>query len=380
MPEYFHQDLSNPRGYAVVQGRPKPGEAAVALTKDGHCVFGSPGSGRATYAKAGSPLMHYDDEVERQRRLVCDTALGQLILDHPRVALPAVNMVSRGLEAYWRQLKLRLSRDGFKSIVETDGKYISNPTSFGRLPVAQPSSTETNQFGAKVDIWLGALGRADLPQILTVHDTFLKVYCANEKGAGKPTEAAARMGFREDWYDKTARGRANVPAESVRMSALPGLITSDFTIPFGPSFDRCGIDFATMRTEMRKRGTDMFMIDAQVMRPEFRAVLGQHNLVFAASASGTTSTLLASACTFSPGIRGNAEHMKQYLMACLAYLVGGGMHTSHEVFYTGGLAGLPYVTGKYLGMLPSTFSSSRYSERWQSEFWELVRPDRPTPR
>lgn len=378
MPEYLKQDLSNPRGYAVVQGRPKATEAAVALTREGVVVFGTPGTGRATYAKPGSPLIHYDDEVERQRRLVCDTALGQLILDHPRIATPAVNRVSRAIESYWRGLKLRLgSVDAFKPIVETDGKYVSNKTSFGRLPEATPSPSEVNQFSAKVDIWLTALQREDLPQILTLHDTFLKIYCRNELDSGmNPMAVAAKFGFREDWYDKAARGRGNV--KGATPSSMPGLITHDFTIPFAGSLERCGIDFDTMRSETRNRGTDMFMIEAKVMRPEFRDVLGDKNLVFAASASGTTSTLLASANTFSPGLAG--ETLKQYLMACIAYLVGGGMHTSHEVFYTGGLAGLDYTPGKYLAMLPTSFTSTRYGEKWQTEFWELVRPDRLAPR
>src|SRR5262249_48089229 len=153
---------------------------------------------------------HYDDEVERQRRLLCDTALGQLMLDHPKFAQPAVDTVSRGLEAYWQTLRGRLSdADAFKKIVEVDGKYVSNPTSFGRLPVAQPAPSEVNQFKAKIEIWLGSLWGGDLPRILTLHDTFLKVYCGNEPKVGKPMEVANALGLREDWYDKEARGRAN---------------------------------------------------------------------------------------------------------------------------------------------------------------------------
>jgi len=77
MPEYLKQDLMNPRGYSVCQGRPKASEAAVALLSDGRCLFGDPSmTSRSTYARAGSKIIYYDDEVERQRRLVCDTALG----------------------------------------------------------------------------------------------------------------------------------------------------------------------------------------------------------------------------------------------------------------------------------------------------------------
>jgi hypothetical protein len=193
-------------------------------------------------------------------------------------------------------------------------------------------------------------------------------------------EVATKFGFREDWYEGGARGRENRPNTSYKQTGMPGLITSDFTIPYVPSLERSGIDFSNMRLETRNRGTDMFLIAAKQMRPEFRKILGENNLVFAASASGTTSTLLSSAKIFKPGLLNDPESMKQYLMGCVAYLVGGGMHTCHEVFYTGGIAGLHYTPGKYMDMLPRTFTSSRLYEHWATEFWDIVRPDRLSPR
>jgi hypothetical protein len=379
MPEYLRQDLIDVRGYAPKPGRPKPGEAAVALTEDGRCVFGDAKMARATYAKTGSKLMYYDDEVERQRRLVCDTALGQLMLDNPKIALPAVNAVSSGIETYWHNLKSKMSGpDAFKDSVETDGRYVSSPTSFGRLPVAKPSPSEVNQFKATIDIWVGNLSGTDLPKIMTLHVAFLKIYSRNEPKAGKPMEIANKLGLWEDWYDKEERGRSN--RQGFTGTAMPGLISDDFTIPYALSLERCGIDLTEMRLEVRNRGTDMFMIEATKMGPDFRKMLGEHNLVFAASASGTTSTLLASAATFRSGFLSDAEAVRQYLMACVAYLVGGGMHTCHEVFYTAGRAGLSYTPGKYIAMLPRTFTGSRLYEHWATEFWDIVRPDRPSPR
>ncbi len=372
----------NERGYVAREGRPKATEAAVALTSDGRVVFGDPKTARSTYAKPGSRLTYYDDEVERQRRLVCDSALGQLILDNPKFAQPAVNSVSQGIEAYWERLSRRLSTpEAFQKIVQTDGKYVSNPTSFGRLPVAKPSPTEVNQFKAKIDMWLSSLRSNDLPQIMTLHDTFLKIYCSNEKAVGKPMELATKYGLREEWYEGTERGRENRGKDSFAPTGMPGLLSNDFTIPFAPSLDRSGIDFSNMRLEVRNRGTDMFMIAAKGMRAEFRQVLGENNLVFAASASGTTSTLLTSAKAFQSTLLENPESAKQYLMGCVAYLVGGGMHTCHEVFYTGGkVAGVTYTTGKYIDMLPRAFTGSRLYERWSTEYWDLVRPDRQSPR
>lgn len=102
------------------------------------------------------------------------------------------------------------------------------------------------------------------------------------------------------------------------------------------------------------------------------------NLNFSASASGTTSTLLASAYAFSRNMFENSrqgrdiEGLKQYMMGCVAYLVGSGMHTCHEVFYTGNkVDGLNYVTGKYDSMLPISFSGSPEYRKWKDEFWDV---------
>jgi len=56
------------------------------------------------------------------------------------------------------------------------------------------------------------------------------------------------------------------------------------------------------------------------------------------------------------------------------------MHTCHEVFYTGRCANLPYTDGKYLDILPETFKTSPVGIKWQAEFWDIVRPDRSSPR
>jgi hypothetical protein len=79
-------------------------------------------------------------------------------------------------------------------------------------------------------------------------------------------------------------------------------------------------------------------------------------------------------------LRGGLDLKKKYLLACVAYLVGGGMHSCDEVFFTGGKAGMKYTPGKYLDMLPSSFLQSEVGQKWKDEFWEIVRPDRQSPR
>lgn len=383
-------------------GKPQMTHWAVALTADGRCVYGERRNVKQSDLPKGSML--YDDEVERQRRLVCDTALGQLVLDNPELVLPAVRAVNEGIKTYWKEVQNRLTQDttyeyeeevsdglggtkkvkkvGVKGlgwhIVNKDGKWVSNPTSFGRLPKVESSLPVV----ATVNSWLTAFAGTDLPQMMTLHDTFLKVYRSDkDKKTGSAGRQADKFKLRENWFDdRVLRGREDRDKQSYTATNLPGLITDDFTIPWGQSLLRSGIDPDTMRVEKRNRGTDMFRIKATLMKPEFGKVLGDFNLVFAASASGTTGTQLASAYTFAPVIKSDTELKKQYLLACIGYLVGSGMHTCHEAFYTGNLAGLPYKTGKYLDMLPKSFVESEVGKEWQAEFWEFVRPDRRTPR
>lgn len=405
MPDFFEEDLQNPRGYAVRTGRPTASHRAMALTADGACVYGKgQGVGAATCKKLG--WMVYDDEVERQRRLLCDTVLGQMMIDNPAFAQPAVNDVSRGILMYWQALAPRISSPtGFKDLVDKNQKYVYGPTSFGRLTGAMPNANELSRFKGVIDGWVQMLqvSPAYLPKVISLQDMFLRVYKEHGPADGTAKEVsgdyrdmlANSKQLRPGWYeDSNLRGRDPSGATSsalkrpntvdkltnVKTSSWPGLLSADFTVPMAEPLDRCGIDLMRMHVEERRRGVDMFIIKASTMEPGFRKVLAAHNLPFSASASGTTSTLLTSAKTFGGGALNASESLRQYLMGCVAYLVGGGMHTCHEVFVTGELAGLPYRTGKYIEMLPDTFKRSNAYAKWSNEFWELVRPDRSTVR
>jgi len=174
--------------------------------------------------------------------------------------------------------------------------------------------------------------------------------------APSPAKEAARLGWREPWYDKQGRidqrGRVGVEGE-VDVSRLPGIIPLEDKV-FGLwALRRAGISNWGMGTYgandmnfhdkkhkrmFRRRGVDMFKV-TDFLEPNYKAKLKKHGLDFSASASGTTSTLIAAAQSFAPEIVQNSGLLKEYVMACTAYLVGGGMHTCHEVFYTASLSG-----------------------------------------
>jgi hypothetical protein len=109
--------------------------------------------------------------------------------------------------------------------------------------------------------------------------------------------------------------------------------------------------------------------DFESMSPVFKKSVMDSQTGFGAGPSGTTGTLLQSAKTFT-SLEG--EELKRYVFACVAYLVGGGMHTCHEVFTTASLLGLPYDEGKYRRALPTAFRSTADYDAWQVEFYDIA--------
>lgn len=446
----------SPPYFERVNGAPKSTHRPVGLTvPNGEPIFGyeafTAWQGEHVAAKHG--FMRYDDEVARQRRLLAETVLAQLVLDDPSSVWPAVNAVSSGIASYWAKKQATLTAEQLGKMVQDAEKYLYGKTSFGRLPqleptapsaptggatavvvsppttiytpvTSQPSSAldqQANQFKHTVGTWLLPFSAKQpyLPNILNVHDHFLRVFKSLGPSDANPTQSTTwdaspeqqRMSatlktVRPGWYDdKSTRGRvavADYVSESkIRIAArstphppgpgmtsqgisfpggvpsaptptmMPGLLTGDFTIPCVAPMERCGLDLLNL-PESRMRGRDMNLPNAATMEPKFRQILADHNLPFSASASGTTSTLLTSAMTF--GNLGGMEAKKQYLLACVAYLVGGGMHTCHEVFVTGKLLGVPYRAGQYQPTLPTSFTATLAYQTWEAEFWDVARP------
>ncbi|NNF08076.1 MAG: hypothetical protein HKN21_15035 [Candidatus Eisenbacteria bacterium] len=384
--QFLKEELTRPKGYVTKAGKPSPAQRAVALTQQGQPVYSTNRTGRSSIQSKG--LIYYDDEVQRQRRLLAETVLAQFILDKPRYVKRTVDRVSDGIRDYWTVKSRTLSDEVVEGIVRGSTRRFYNTTSFGRLG----QTLTGTQWNAKVNEWIRIMKETpmDLPKVMQLHDYFYKVFgflevsgdmrnphAVSEAVIPSPTFVGMRSRFlktysevRPTWYDdRVRRGRANAAAAPTT-SSWPGLLSSSFTIPLGDPMDRCGIDLmALTSTQARYRGYDMFIPAADDLEDSFKRTLGDFNLPFSASASGTTSTLAIAAATFADL---QAEAKKEYVLACVAYLVGGGMHTCHEVFWTGRLWQVPYMEGKYAPTLPKTFTSSRDYEKWTAEFWDVI--------
>ena len=185
--------------------------------------------------------------------------------------------------------------------------------------------------------------------------------------------ATAEMVRPKSLFDESFRGRK---AKDSKPSATrtPGLLSDDSKVKPALAVERLGLTLDGMKTpEDRVRGMDLFIPEVATMSPEFAESLRQFNLNFGAGPSGTTGTLFAAARAFGD-ITG--DELKKYLLGCVAYLVGGGMHTCHEVFTTFNLLFAqgqgPYQNAKYDGCLPLKFRTTRQYTDWKAEFHDIA--------
>src|SRR5262249_24603017 len=147
------------------------------LTKDGQVVYGLRRIPQATLRKL--KLMDYDDEVERQRRLLADTALAQLALERPRGVQPTGDRVRRAVRTYWLGLKTGASDETVGKIVSESNNRIYGPTSYGRR---DPNTDTTATAGvgggagavakARIDRWFAPLDQTprDVPKLMSLYD------------------------------------------------------------------------------------------------------------------------------------------------------------------------------------------------------------------
>jgi hypothetical protein len=98
--------------------------------------------------------------------------------------------------------------------------------------------------------------------------------------------------------------------------------------------------------------------------------LDARNLLFGAGISGTTGSLLQAALAFGKLVPGEA--LKQYTMAIIGYLVGGGMHSYHESMAIAAKAGVPYTPGAFITSLPDSFLNSTDFKTWSAQYYDVV--------
>src|SRR5262249_8508421 len=137
---------------------------------------------------------------------------------------------------------------------------------------------------------------------------------------------------------------------------MPGPLPSTRGGILGPDAPHGGWDVAE-----RIRGVDEWDLDTANPGP-FAEDVRAKNLIFVAGPSGTTVALLTAAKMFGDL---QDDLLKQYVLACVTFLVEGGHHSHHEVMVIAAQAGCPYVPGQFLPSFPQSFLRSAELLTWK---------------
>lgn len=385
-------------GYKEMPGEPFSKEQQFrpwALTPDGRVVYSEwkpqPGGMQGImelvlgkmHGKAA--LRSYDQTTSQMRRREFETAMAKDAAGHPECSMTAVNLVSDGLRAYLKEREGTHSRENIAKEADDCVKArCYNDTGSGRLgttgDAAKLSSGEGLQHALEV------LQGNDIAKILGIQVAFantLSKKLGYEDNQGKRHKQAAiqvapSQGFLYSWFDSTQgtpednlrRGREKMPTGAVATTAQ-GLMPGD----------------ASDGGELRKRGIDEWRQNSK--GSNFLKGLDDRNLIFGAGRSGTTGELLKTYRAF--GGTDSGESFKQYLLAIVVYLVGGGHHTCHEIFSVANLmvgsngpqgsrqpasvqtlVADAYVPGKYLKHLPESYTSTGHFKALAQKYYDIA--------
>lgn len=387
MATFLIRDFQDPRGYKeftpAMGGLPRvaPGYESIGVYQNGesYVPWGITVNNRVVYARVGEHagfrtgfgdhrLMPYDTTVSQRRRQLVESQLGVLALSWPHFTRDAIGKVSNGVHQY-------LTKNFWANQEKTRGAvfneighyfYTKGATGFGRISEADKVSVGPQ------NVWLGildALQNGKLEQKLAIHDAVGRKLLPVLGGVSQQ-QAYDEWGplVREDWFDdKARRGRIETEAQKKRLvkpTQTPGIA------PLGTRGNHQMPNVGQSRT----RGVDSFMRDPHRTRhasaDAYYDDADLRNVLFGAGISGTTGTLLQAARAFG-GIT-NGELLKQYVLAIVGYLVGGGMHSYHESMSIAQRVGVPYNPGAYQPSLPVAFIYSPQFAQWRDEYYDIV--------
>jgi hypothetical protein len=376
---YLMRDEST--GFKEVKGEPldryKKPLRPFALTSDGRVVYSEWDWKLRSIDKAVFwGLKEYDKTVSQTRRREFETALARDANAHPACVKQAVDLVTAGLKTY------------VGNQIQEAGAAIRercyNDSGSGRL------GTVTKHQKEKIvpaDAWAEAekqLNGTDIPKILGIQNcvaNFMSKTVKFDSPRQVIYNAAAQkvapsQGHLFSWFnDDAARGRAKVVGATSTSTSAPG-ITSPGLVTQGGE-------------EERKRGIDDWK---RVEDSSFVKGIDLRNLAFGAGRSGTTGELLKTFRTF--GSSDTGETFKQYLLAIVIYLVGGGHHTCHEIFSVANLlmgengvanngdgdhasaatlAKDAYVPGGYIKYLPDSYLKTGDFQILKEKYYDIVK-------
>jgi hypothetical protein len=316
----------------------------------------------AARAPVAAPLIPYSKTISMDRRRKCQSVMANIALTQRLYTSGAVSKVSLGVIDYILHC-LKANKSIRVDIESCMDRYMYSPAGFGRL--GQPED-KPKVAGELYRRCLTTLTQGELPSILAIHDFMGRVVFKKLGGTdgqkalfdqtGNAVRPAYVFGGPQDPASKIEelRGRTARPGNPPPTTA-PGLLSEEEGRGIKPY-------------QKRERGSDKWTPTTEKV-PQSTIDIKQRNLIFGAGPSGSTGTLLQAGKLF-----GNLDGdlLRQYVWAIVGYLVGGGMHSYHEVMVIARMAGCPYKDGAYVPSLPDSFLRSQDYEEWKAEYFDIV--------
>jgi len=365
---FIIRDFHNPRGrtpceYPDGKLPRSTAESYIpwAITSDSEVVYAKYGEHRG-FNKSGSQevLKRYATEVSQERRRLCQSALGALVLGNMKYTAEAVGIISQGVKDYLYENYRKNPEKTLSIVVKNIGHYFfsGGRQNFGRISEENASIYTSKYIWDKIIL---ALETGTLEQKMAIHDAVGRKVLPVLKGAPLAAYVTSGKEVRQEWFDKKeVRGRVKRTSKA-RATMTAGIAKES------------DVSLTGTVTQARIRGVDIFeRNENRKSHPEaddFYGDLDTRNLLFGGGISGTSGTLLQAAEAFGP--LDNIEHKKQYMLAIVGYLVGGGMHSYHECMITGKRMGIPYSHGSYLESLPESFKSSDDFQQWNHNYYDI---------
>jgi hypothetical protein len=362
--KFYIRSLTDPAGYTQ---KNFPGGVLPRSSSESYVPWAALGdevvyalTGQHTSWRGAPGLRPYDTAVSQDRRAQCESLLGAMALRNPAFTQGAVLAVSRGVMSYLEGCRSADAKKTVETIYKDIGAYFftAGKLGFGRLSTADKAT-----LGAQgvYDAILRALVDGSLDQKLSIHDAVGRKLLPTFKGAPLAVYDHWKPLLRGDWFeDVDRRGRKPNPSQ-LPATDVAGIVPGS----------QGGIVGTVDKS--RNRGVDMFVRDTTRMRhPEadsFYDDLDSRNLLFGAGISGTTGTLLQSALAFG---KLGGDQLKEYVLAIIGYLVGGGMHSYHESMTIANKAGVPYTPGAFIESLPAAFTGSGDYTAWKLKYYDIV--------
>ena len=357
--KFFVRDIDNSNGFSLRESLPRiESYVPYGIYDDSRVVFAKVGD-YVGFNQSVLGIKPYTTEVSQERRSLAASELGAIVLHNKHFTEKAVDKISRGVELYL-QAQRELDRDkSLAAVVNGVGHYFftNGKQSFGRIS-EEDAGKLSDEF-----IWnsiLNSLKKGSLDQKMAIHDAIGRKVLPKLGGIQLNRYKSIEKTVRQDWFDKeTKRGRAK--RKNVVEPSFTAGITNNRNVAIVGKLDKS-----------RNRGVDMFERDMFRQSDQEANVffddMDSLNLLFGAGISGTTGSLFQAAEAFGP-LEG--EEKKQYMFAIVGYLVGGGMHSFHEVMSVGKKIGIPYDAGSYVKSLPESFKKSDEFRQWNHNYYDI---------